>query len=365
MVAEENLWRYSETGGNTFLALYGGLAAVNQVNGGFELNTDGTVKVDANGNPIPTALVTNGGIPFALSVYRGYEREDTEVTGRINLDWDISDDILLYLSATSGHRSGGYNLVFFSATPTYDPEELIAYELGYKTRFMDDTLQLNGSFYYYDYENIHTTATERSSVTGSYTTSVVVAPGAEVYGIETEILWLMNDQLTFGGNFSFTPSEYTEDLFIVDPTNPNSPVSVYGSLTDGNGVSALAKNINGNQILQVPELKFTAWTTYNIPLADGASLDLNGLYSWIDEVYYSPFENDQEKADAYGRLDFRATWTNPEQNVVVAAYVNNVLDDVGVLQVLRQGEAEFFRHNAGITLPRQYGIELTYKMGAY
>ena len=365
VVAEENLWRYSETGGNTFLALYGGLAAVNQVNGGFELNTDGTVKVDANGNPIPTALVTNGGIPFALSVYRGYEREDTEVTGRINLDWDISDDILLYLSATSGHRSGGYNLVFFSATPTYDPEELIAYELGYKTRFMDDTLQLNGSFYYYDYENIHTTATERSSVTGSYTTSVVVAPGAEVYGIETEILWLMNDQLTFGGNFSFTPSEYTEDLFIVDPTNPNSPVSVYGSLTDGNGVSALAKNINGNQILQVPELKFTAWTTYNIPLADGASLDLNGLYSWIDEVYYSPFENDQEKADAYGRLDFRATWTNPEQNVVVAAYVNNVLDDVGVLQVLRQGEAEFFRHNAGITLPRQYGIELTYKMGAY
>ena len=269
------------------------------------------------------------------------------------------------MSATSGHRSGGYNLVFFSATPTYDPEELIAYELGYKTQFLDDTLQLNGSFYYYDYENIHTTATERSNVTGSYTTSVVLAPGAEVFGIESELLWLMTDQLTFGGNFSYTPSEYTEDLLIVDPTNPRSPVSVYGDLARGDGTAALAKNIKGNQILQVPELKLTAWTTYNIPLAGGSSVDLNTLYSWIDEVYYSPFQSEQEKADAYGRLDLRATWTNAEQNLVVAAYVNNVLDDVGVLQVLRQGESEFFRHNAGITLPRMLGIELTYKLGAY
>nr|ADD93953.1 TonB dependent receptor [uncultured marine bacterium MedDCM-OCT-S09-C199] len=365
VIAEENLWRYSETGGDSFLARYGGLAAVNQINGGFELNDDGSLKVDDNGDRIPTPLVTNGGIPYALSVHRGHQRKDTEFTGRINLDWDVSDEILLYLSATSGHRSGGYNLVFFSATPTYDPEELIAYELGYKTQFLDDTLQLNGSFYYYDYENIHTTATERSNVTGSYTTSVVLAPGAEVFGIESELLWLMTDQLTFGGNFSYTPSEYTEDLLIVDPTNPRSPVSVYGDLARGDGTAALAKNIKGNQILQVPELKLTAWTTYNIPLAGGSRVDLNTLYSWIDEVYYSPFQSEQEKADAYGRLDLRATWTNAEQNLVVAAYVNNVLDDVGVLQVLRQGESEFFRHNAGITLPRMLGIELTYKLGAY
>ena len=64
-------------------------------------------------------------------------------------------------------------------------------------------------------------------------------------------------------------------------------------------------------------------------------------------------------------MDFRATWKNAEDNIVVAAFVNNVLDDVGVLQVLRQSEDEFFRHNAGTTLPRLFGLELTYKMGAY
>ncbi len=87
--AEENLFRYSETGGDGFLALYGGLAAVNRVNGG--------LVDDGNGNLIvPTEKVTNGGIPFALSVYRPFDRSDEKVTGRINLDWNINENAMMY-----------------------------------------------------------------------------------------------------------------------------------------------------------------------------------------------------------------------------------------------------------------------------
>ena len=39
------------------------------------------------------------------------------------------------------------------------------------------------------------------------------------------------------------------------------------------------------------------------------------------------------------RLDLRATWTNAKQNLTVAGYVNNVLDDVAALQVLRNSKA--------------------------
>ena len=97
----------------------------------------------------------------------------------------------------------------------------------------------------------------------------------------------------------------------------------------------------------------------------GANLDLSSVYSWTDEVYYSPFENDKEKSESYGRLDVRATWTNSDQNIIIAAYVNNILNDVAILQVLRNGEGEHYRINAGTTLPRMMGLEFTYKMGAY
>jgi hypothetical protein len=49
----------------------------------------------------------------------------------------------------------------------------------------------------------------------------------------------------------------------------------------------------------------------------------------------------------------------------VTGFVNNIFDEVAVLQVLRHGEGENFRQSAGVTSPRVYGIELTYKMVAY
>lgn len=346
--AQENVWRYGETGAapGAFLALYGGLANVNRVNGG--------LVDDGNGNLIkPTEKVTNGGIPFALSVYRPFEREDSEYTGRLNLDWNITDDAMMYFSVTQGYRAGGFNLVFFSNTPTYDPETLTSYEIGYKTQWLDNTLQLNGSFFVYDYEDIHTVATEVSSIGGT-TTSVMPAPGAEIRGVEAELLWLVNDDLTVGGNFSFTPNEYDQTLLISDPSRRDVPESLFPNF------ESLVEDIKGNQLLQVPESKLTAWGMYTMPLSGGSQVDFVGIYSWTSEVYFSPFERDTEKAEAYDRLDLRANWTSADSNWTVSAFVNNVFDDIANLQVLRQGEAEFFRHTSGTTVPRLYGLEVQY-----
>jgi outer membrane receptor protein involved in Fe transport len=371
VLAEENLFRYTESN-----ALFGFMPAfgftgnplfqINARNGGFQ-TVDGCSYVDDEGcdlvtdeygQPIPTPLVVNGGHPIAVSLYRPFERKDEKVTGRINLDWDISDEVMMYFSATSGYRSGGYNLVFFSNTADYDPEELIAYEIGYKTQFLDNTLQINGSFYAYDYENIHTVATEVTSL-GGVSTSVLAAPGGEVLGAEAEFLWLATDALTLGGNFSYTPNEYSKDLTILDPASVETPTSLYPDRESN------TSNINGNQLLQVPELKYTLYGTYAYPLDAGATLELSSVYSWTDDVYYSPFENERDMAPSFGRLDFRATWINASQSIEIAAFCNNVLDEVAVRQVLREGEENFFRQNAETTVPRLYGIEMTYRMGAY
>jgi hypothetical protein len=96
-------------------------------------------------------------------------------------------------------------------------------------------------------------------------------------------------------------------------------------------------------------------------LSGGAQLELFGVYSWIDDVFYSPFESADEMAEAYDRLDLRATWTSQNSNWIASGFINNVFDDIGNLQILRQGEAEFFRHTSGTTVPRLYGLEVTYR----
>lgn len=359
VTAEENLWRYSETGalngvGNPgFLGLYGGLRQVNITNGGLI-----EVPVTAE-NPyghIVTEKVTNNGIPFALSVYRPFERSDEEFTGRINLDWNINDDAMMYFSATTGYRSGGYSLVYFSQTPTYDPEKLIAYEIGYKTQWFDNSLQLNGSFYLYDYETIHTFATEVSEIGGT-STSVLEAPGAEILGIEAELIWLASDQITIGGNFSYTPSEYTESLLMSNPSNANQPPSLFPEFTK------ITLDIEGNQLLQVPEGKVSAFASYRYPMRGGSNIEFFGSWSWTDDVYFSPFESEDSMAPAYDRLDLRATWTSADQGWIVTGFVNNVMDELGVLHIAEGGEGAFFRVPSQTTMPRMYGMEVTYQLG--
>ncbi len=310
-------------------------------------------------DPVTLEPTGNGevlqGIPMSLSVYRSFKRKDDKVTWRVNLDWDIDDSSMMYFSATSGYRGGGFNLVFFSATEQYEPEELISYEIGYKAQLLDNTLQLNASTYFYDYSSIHTFGTEVSLVGGT-TSSVLVAPGAEIYGFELEGMWLATDNITIGGNYSYTPSEYTKTLLIRDGGDIRYPESVIPPL-DSN------LDIKGNQILQVPENKGSFWAAYNLPLGDNGNLEFLFAASWIDEVFFSQYQTEFDRAPAYERYDFRTTWKSPNQSWVVTGFVNNMLDEIGIRQIESHDETQGFRRTGQVTEPRTYGVELTYAMG--
>ncbi len=320
----------------------------------------------------PTGVVPlwYGGTPITFGLYRKLKREDTKVTWRVNLDYNITDDTLIYGNVTTGYRGGGFNVTFFSQTPEFEPEELIAYELGYKTQLLDNTLQLNASVYLYDYDSIHT-ATEEACPPGgtiqsaqsacavvNSTTSIQAAPGAEVSGLEFEVLWLATDNWTFGGNFSYTDTEYSEDFFVVDGADPTTP----GDLYDVNTNPDRRRNIKGRKLLQVPDTKASAYAAYNFPLGDNGTVELLASWSYIDDVYFSAFESKLDLAPAYDRLDVRATWTSADDTWVVSGFVNNVTDDIGIRQILRHGSADGYRRSAQVTEPRVYGLELSYTM---
>ncbi len=324
----------------------------------------------------PTGLVSPwlGGVPIQFGAYRFLDRRDEEITWRVNLDWNINDDSLLYLNVTTGYRSGGFNLAFFSQTPEYEPEELTAFELGYKSQFLDNSLQFNGSLFFYDYESIHT-FTEEACPAGdtpgdtpedlgsacavvNSTASVQAAPGAEMMGVEAEVLWLATDNLTLGGNFSYTDTEFTETFLVVDGADPTIPGAIYNGQNNPNRV----RDLKGKILPRIPEMKFSAYASYRFPLGDNGNVDLFASYAWIDEVYFSAFEAELDRAPEYQRVDLRATWTSADESWIVAGFVNNVFDEIGIRQILRHGAGDGYRRTAQTTEPRVYGLELTYNM---
>lgn len=321
------------------------LAGLNQFFG--FLDTDGTILN-------PSRLLV-AGTPASNSLSRDLYNTTEDVTWRVNLDWTPNDDDLFYLSATKGLRSGGFNLVFFSTNSTYEEETLIAYEFGYKGKMLNKQLQLNTAVYFYDYQDVHTFA-NGTSFAGGYTTNVVTVPEARMMGLDVELTWLASDRITIGLTGSYTHSEYISDMFVIDPNDPQRP----GSLFDA---AASLINIKGKNMIRVPQYKAGGWAKYSLPVGYGR-IDFLANFSYIDRVYFSVFERKDQSADSYQRLDLRVSW-KPNDTWSVAAFVNNVFDEIGLRQVDQYGalEENGYRRSGTPTDPRLAGIEVRYKMG--
>jgi len=358
VAGEELLGRYSESMG--VLNAFGiNLGTANILRGAVDpatLQLTGAVEPWLNGTPI------------VFGAFRELKRKDDDVTGRLNLDYNWTDDIMIYGNITTGYRSGGFNLAFFSDSPQYEPEQLSAFELGVKGQFYDSTLQVNASAYFYDYETIHTfteeacdpsdtlaTAQSACAVVDS-TSSVQAAPGAEVKGAEVEVTWLATDQLTLGGNASFTQAEFTKSFFVVDGADPSIPGAIYDIANEVDR----RRDVNGRRLPNIPEYKTSLYGNYEIPLAGNGRVNLLANYSWIDEVFFGSFEQELDKAPAYDRIDLRATWTSPSESWIVSGFVNNVTDDLGIRFIERHSQEDGYRRTAQVTEPRVFGLELSY-----
>ncbi|MFT6117930.1 MAG: iron complex outermembrane receptor protein, partial [Candidatus Azotimanducaceae bacterium] len=366
LTGSESLIRYSETQ-DIIPAVGTNLVTVNIVRGAIDPAT-----LLPTGNVLPW----QSGVPITFGGFRQLKRTDKKVTWRLNLDYNLSDDTLVYGSVTTGFRGGGFNLSFFSNTPEFEPEELTAYEIGYKSQLLDNTLQLNASAYVYAYDSIHTSTEEACpadsdtspeavainnnsacSVSQS-TASIQAAPGADVSGLELEVLWLATDALTVGGNMSLTDTEYTGSFIVIDGADPSIPGAIY---TSENNFDR-AQDLQGLSLPQIPEMKYTLYASYGLDFGDGGTVDLLSTYSFIDDVYFAAFQDPLDLAPAYDRLDLRATWMSRSEEWQVSAFVNNVQNEIGIRQIQRGTESEGFRRSGQVTEPRVYGLELAYTL---
>jgi iron complex outermembrane receptor protein len=249
------------------------------------------------------------------------------------------------------------HLGFFStATPQYDEEDIIAYELGYKGTLLDGRLQLNSSVYVYQYDDIHTSVDQSGGLLGT-STNVVNFPEAETYGWEGDVTWLVGENAMLGGNWSYTKAEYTAEFSIVDVTNPAAPQSIF---TAG---ERTVSGFDGASLPKIPEWKFTLFGNYTIPMGNNGTVDLFSTVGYTDEFYFNaPYERDLDRAPEFVRWDASVNWTSVEETWEVSAFINNITGELGVRALETQGEFLNFQRKVTTTDPRVYGVSLSYRI---
>jgi iron complex outermembrane receptor protein len=118
-------------------------------------------------------------------------------THKVNLTYKFDADKLVYFTYSTGFRPGGVNRS--GIFPPYQADSLTNYEIGWKTSWLNRSLNWNGAFYDEDFSNFQFAFLGPNSLT-----IVENAPSARILGVETTVDWRATPNLTLslGGAYN-------------------------------------------------------------------------------------------------------------------------------------------------------------------
>jgi iron complex outermembrane recepter protein len=142
---------------------------------------------------------------------------------KISLDYQLTDDIMVYGLASRGFKSGGYNIraqataVPRSAEPFQD-ESVDSFEIGSKMAFLDNRLFLNVSAFHNKYKDIQLSVFTAYDSNGDGTDDAFFgdftnAGRGTVQGLEIEYQWLPTAHWAISGNLGWLDAKYDEYIF--------------------------------------------------------------------------------------------------------------------------------------------------------
>jgi iron complex outermembrane receptor protein len=253
----------------------------------------------------------------------------SEVTWRVSLDHHFTDDVMAYVSANRGFKSGGFNLITVAGVNSFLPEELDAYELGIKSDWLNRTLRVNAAAFWYTYKDIQI----QVPVQGG--TSTTNGPRARIKGLEAEVQARPIEWLTLSAGATYLDAEYTE-----------YPVALaIGPLGEAGTVDA-----TGNRTIGAPELTANASATVAIPLSTGR-IETNLSASYNDGFFF--YADNRLKQPPYSLVNASVTWLSDNDRWSVSAWGKNLGDEEYFAGLSAQGGLGDAQRRAA---PRTYGV---------
>jgi len=268
-------------------------------------------------------------------------------TPKIGVDYDVSDDILAYVSVSRGFKAGGANIG--GCPDHFDQETLVAYELGFKSQWLNNRLQLNVAGFFYDYEDFQATLLVQN------TSDIENATDAKVWGAEMELVTIPFEGFQIKAGVSYQKATF-DDFIANDPLcipllNPSCTV---------------VRDLEGNDLPRAPRLSYFVNLEYARRISDLGTATLRYEFAWSDRYFFTPFNNSFTEQPSFGlsnaRLVLATAGGRFEESLgdfELHVYANNIRDED-----YRGGSVE--TATTGGTMdqwldPRNYGIELRYQ----
>jgi iron complex outermembrane recepter protein len=268
------------------------------------------------------------------------------LTGRVGLDWQPTRDALVYGYVARGYKAGGFNggatASAFQLVPVR-PEVLTAYELGFKTEWLDRKLRVNGAVYYYDYKDLQVfTVVNASQFPGVSGVLQVLAnaANAQIKGAELEIVAAPIEGLQLSVSAAALDAKYKNFFVAVSPT--------------------VTENRSDSRLIGAPKFDLTASAQYTAQFGFG-SATLRGELIRKGSRWYDTQQNDPLSyvAPGYTLGNLSLVLADRDDRIKARLFVDNVTDKVYTVEAVDVRALGFRQIYYGD--PRTYGAEITFR----
>ncbi len=272
------------------------------------------------------------------------EFKDDELIYTAKVGYEIAPAVSAYASFTHGYKSGGFNLDSTAASggadPRFESEEVDAYEIGLKSKLLDNRLTLNVAGFIQNFDNFQVL-----EFTGAQFTTFNV-PKANSTGVEIEAVARPMDGLTLNGALTLLDASYPDDC-AGDDTRIN--------------VTALC----GNDLTNAPGTVGILGAAYEGSLTDNLDFFLNGQLRHEGDrrtstqavVLATGAPNPYDIQEANTKINARIGITDADDSYAFELWATNLTNErtrgVTFNTVFRSGSRSAF-----IQEPRMYGATI-------
>ena len=306
-------------------------------------------------NPIDFLSVTD--VLASVGVPPPYEFKLSEFLPRGAIEFDVSDDILLYANIARGIRNGGVGqplaALASSGNPAdpnffntfadnlfFDSDSVVSVDGGVKAVWLDGSLITNLGLFHAKYKDGQIAVLVPTSNT-------VNGPDQVISGIELETKYRWTDKLTTFLNATFLDSEFQENFSL-----------------SGSGIDIE----KGNEVVNAPHLTFSLGYDFSMPVNGQWNVVSGADFHFLGKRFSDPANFPSGELDSLEILNLRFGFEN--DHVSLTAFVRNALNDVEAIST----SASFFdatRDSNGVAIdssvvseqyvnqPRSIGVSFT------
>ena len=138
----------------------------------------------------------------------------TDVSPRVVLTFEQTDDLTWYASASKGYKAGGVDILFVPDLflSSFDPEEMRNYEVGVKARLADGRARFSASAFFLDWQDmqVQTNYLRDPNDIGSGIETTLNASSASTKGVEVELVAQATDNLQLGFGAGYLDGKFDE-----------------------------------------------------------------------------------------------------------------------------------------------------------